>query len=103
MVLNVTQNALRELAKISKPHKYIKIFVSSGGCNGIQWNMTHVAKNKLESKDEKVNSYLVVDGISVFHLLGSTLDYKKSLKASEFTLSNPNAAGSCGCGKSFNI
>ena len=103
MVIKITQSALKQLTKISKPEQYVKLYVSSGGCNGIQWNLQHVCKSKVNNLDEKVNEHLVVDGMSVFHLVGSILDYSTSLKASEFIIDNPNANSACGCGKSFSI
>ena len=103
MVIKVTSQAYAQLAKINKPREYIKLFVSSGGCSGIQWGLTPVAKESIHSRDEVVNEHLVVDNVSVFHLLNSELDYKTSLKASEFIISNPNASHQCGCGKSFTV
>ena len=101
MVLKITSNAMMQLKQIFKQDHIIKVFVSSGGCSGVQWNMKHIPINEINKSDEQVNKYLVVDSVSVFHLLGSTLDYNRSLKASEFIINNPNAVHSCGCGKSF--
>lgn len=103
MVIKVTSNAFKQLARIKEPNKYIKICVSSGGCSGIQWNIDHIETSQINKNDEIINEHLIVDQYSVFHLLGSVLDYNSSLKAAEFTLNNPNANHSCGCGKSFSI
>ena len=103
MVIKVTSQAFAQLAKINKPHEYIKLFVSSGGCSGIQWGLSSVSKGSIHVRDEVVNEHLVVDSISVLHLLNSVLDYHTSLKASEFIISNPNASHQCGCGKSFGV
>lgn len=103
MVIKVTSQAFAQLAKINKPHEYIKLFVSSGGCSGVQWGFKPIAKESIHPRDEVVNEHLVVDSVSVFHLLNSVLDYQTSLKASEFIISNPNASHQCGCGKSFSV
>ena len=99
----ITKHALVQLSRICKPSEYIKLFVTSGGCSGIQWGMKPISKNNVHAQDIVVNRHLVVDHMSEFHLLGSVLDYQTSLKASEFIISNPNANHQCGCGKSFNV
>ena len=101
MVIKLTQTAITQLAKIQKPNNFLKLFVSSGGCSGVQWELKHA--DLLHKNDEKVSDHLVVDHMSVFHLLGSVLDYQITLKASEFVLKNPNAQHACGCGKSFSL
>jgi iron-sulfur cluster assembly accessory protein len=103
MVIQVTPIALKQISKIIKPGKVIKICVTSGGCSGFQWNMNFIEPKEVHKNDEVVHKVLVVDRHSVFHLLGSVLDFSSSLKATEFTISNPNANHSCGCGKSFSI
>ena len=44
---------------------------------------------------------VVIDPASQEHLKGATLDYKDGLQGAGFTISNPNAERSCGCGQSF--
>ncbi|MCB2013064.1 MAG: iron-sulfur cluster assembly accessory protein, partial [Geminicoccaceae bacterium] len=46
---------------------------------------------------------VVVDGMSLMYVLGSTLDYVENLTGSYFRVDNPNASSSCGCGTSFSI
>ncbi len=46
---------------------------------------------------------VVVDDISLQYLAGSELDFIENLEGAYFTLNNPNATSSCGCGTSFSI
>jgi iron-sulfur cluster assembly accessory protein len=81
--------------------KHLRIFVQGGGCSGFEYGFTF---------DERKPNDLVVaqDGIEVLldlfskpYLEGCEVDYKESLMGSGFSVKNPNAAGTCGCGHSF--
>jgi iron-sulfur cluster assembly protein/iron-sulfur cluster insertion protein len=80
----------------------LRVAVRPGGCSGFSYEMffdTDIADDDLESivADVKV----VVDPASASLLIGSTLDYKDGLQAAGFSINNPNATRSCGCGQSF--
>ena len=81
--------------------KHLRIFVQGGGCSGFEYGFTF---------DERKDNDTVVaqDGIEVLlylfsrpYLEGCEVDYKESLMGSGFSVKNPNAAGTCGCGHSF--
>jgi len=97
-VVYITEAAMVHLKGISRNGHYTRLYVKSGGCNGVSWDIEHVTQ--LDSKDTKVNDHLTIENSSLFHVIGSTLDYTKSLAGNFFTLSNKNKT-SCGCGKSF--
>jgi len=44
---------------------------------------------------------VVVDPASAQYLSGASLDYKDGLQDAGFTINNPNAQRTCGCGQSF--
>jgi iron-sulfur cluster assembly protein/iron-sulfur cluster insertion protein len=44
---------------------------------------------------------VLVDPSSAQLLTGATLDYKDGLNQAGFSIDNPNATRSCGCGQSF--
>lgn len=102
-MISITHNARNQLMKICKSNEYIKLYVLSGGCSGIQWDMKNIFKNEIHKNDEIVNDKLVIDHHAIFHLLKCKLDYKTTLKSSGFVLENPNASHTCGCGKSFSF
>ena len=45
---------------------------------------------------------VVVDRMSVPYLSGATIDFADTIEKQGFTIDNPNAAGTCACGESFN-
>ena len=46
---------------------------------------------------------VVLDQMSYPYILGSKIDYVENLMGSKFTVENPNASSTCGCGASFSI
>ena len=80
----------------------LRLGVVGGGCSGLSY------KFKFESKPLPTDRVFEVDGVSLVvdpksyeYLNGLTLDYQESLMEQVFVFNNPNAAKSCGCGKSF--
>ncbi|MEM7330458.1 MAG: iron-sulfur cluster insertion protein ErpA [Chloroflexota bacterium] len=84
------------------PDYGLRVFVSGGGCSGMQYGMALEAEarpydNVVESSGVKV----FIDPTSMMYLTGATIDYEDSLMGGGFKIDNPNAASSCGCGTSF--
>jgi len=83
--------------------KALRIFVQGGGCSGFQYGFTFSEK---EEGDEvtKFNAFeVVIDPMSLPYVNGCQVDWVDSLQGAGFTVKNPNAKGSCGCGSSFNV
>lgn len=83
---------------------FFRISVLSGGCSGFQYKFDLTSSIDLQDlifKGEEVS--LVTDPISYEFLKNVTLDYVQDLMGAAFTLKNPNAATSCGCGNSFGL
>ncbi len=81
----------------------LRIFVSGGGCSGLQYGMA--LDNNLRIGDvtaEFDGVKVIIDEVSINYMRGSTVDYVDDLMASGFKIDNPNATASCGCGTSFN-
>lgn len=84
--------------------KLLRLSVERGGCAGSQHSMKYIQNDAVDPHDEVVtagNTKLVVDGKSVLHLIGSTLDYHATDVSEGYTVDNPNIMGACGCGNSF--
>ena len=59
MVVKVSNSALQQLKNIHKQGFISQIFVSSGGCSGIKWDIVQIPLSQLKNKDEKINNYLL--------------------------------------------
>jgi iron-sulfur cluster assembly accessory protein len=80
----------------------LRVAVRPGGCSGFSYEMffdTEVADEDLRATFGAVN--VVVDPSSAMLLEGATLDYKDGLQEAGFSIDNPNAQRTCGCGQSF--
>lgn len=84
------------------PNHALRVFVSGGGCSGLQYGMAFEAD--VQETDEVFMSdgvRLVIDPTSMMYLHGATIDFVDSLMGGGFRIDNPNAVSSCGCGHSF--
>ena len=76
----------------------LRIAVQPGGCAGLRY--------QLFFDDREIDVVggvrLVVDRMSVPYLAGARIDFQDTIESQGFTIDNPNAAGSCACGDSFN-
>jgi len=103
-MLHISSSAAKQLRKISK-HKYILFYVQGGGCNGFHYKFesTNEKPKPLDEIVEHEDIKIIIDSTSVFHLLGTTIDWKKDIMGETFHFENPNAASQCGCGTSFSV
>jgi len=80
----------------------LRVAVRPGGCSGFSYEMyfdTERADEDLEKEFGEIR--VVVDPSSAQLLEGATLDYKDGLNEAGFSIDNPNAQRTCGCGQSF--
>jgi iron-sulfur cluster assembly accessory protein len=80
----------------------LRVAVRPGGCSGFSYDMffdTEVADDDLTADYSGVK--VVVDASSAMMLEGATLDYADGLNQAGFSINNPNAQRTCGCGSSF--
>ncbi len=82
----------------------LRVYVTGGGCSGFQYGFAFDEEYQ-EDDTEVVRDgvKLVVDPLSFQYLVGSEVDYLENLEGARFTVTNPNAASTCGCGASFSI
>jgi iron-sulfur cluster assembly protein/iron-sulfur cluster insertion protein len=90
------------LKEEGNPEMFLRVAVRPGGCSGYSYEMffdTDLLSDDLESSSGGVR--VVVDPASASLLVGATLDYKDGLQGAGFSINNPNATRTCGCGQSF--
>ncbi len=84
------------------PDLALRVAVRPGGCSGFSYEMffdTDVADDDVLQSFGDVR--VVVDPASASLLVGATLDFKDGLTDAGFSINNPNATRTCGCGQSF--
>jgi iron-sulfur cluster assembly accessory protein len=90
------------LAQEGNAELALRVAVRPGGCSGFSYEMffdSDVADDDVVSTFGTVR--VVVDPSSASLLVGSTLDFKDGLQGAGFSINNPNASRTCGCGQSF--
>ena len=109
-MLNLTEAATKKLGEIiaeqthasTEPIAGLRVFVTKGGCSGYSYGMSLAPQ--AEAGDwvgEFGGVKVMVDPQSAPVLDGVQIDYVESLQGSGFSIHNPNAVRSCGCGSSF--
>ena len=100
--LEFTDSAKKQIEKITKSEekKYFRISVQGGGCSGFKYNFSF--DDKIE-KDDVLFNNAVIDKQSLDIIAGSTVDFKKEMIGESFSINNPKASASCGCGLSFSV
>ena len=81
--------------------KSLRVFVEKGGCSSFQYGFAFDEKKEGDSELAVEGLTVLVDPQSAPLLQGAVIDFKEDFSGSGFTISNPNAKKSCGCGTSF--
>lgn len=104
-MITLTDSAAQKVAQLIEAEGTdlaLRVAVKSGGCSGFSYDMyfdSDIASDDVTLTFGQVK--VVVDPASAPMLEGASLDYKDGLTEQGFSISNPNATRSCGCGKSF--
>lgn len=107
-MLTVTQNATNKIKELlteeNNPDLKLRIFVQGGGCSGFQYGFTFDETTNEDDFDLDLGGvHLLVDSMSSQYLQGAEVDYTVSLAGSQFSIKNPQATTTCGCGSSFAV
>jgi iron-sulfur cluster assembly protein len=105
-IVSLSPDAITQLRNLlsqeNNPQLGLRVFVSGGGCSGLQYGMA--LDDQVRPEDEVVEQEgvrILVDDWSANYLRGSEIDYVSGLMGAGFTVHNPNAVHSCSCGHSF--
>ena len=105
-MITLTETATSKVGELIKAEGEeglaLRVAVRPGGCSGFSYEMffdTDVAEDDVLTAYGDVK--VVVDPSSAQLLAGATLDYKDGLQGAGFSIDNPNAQRTCGCGNSF--
>jgi iron-sulfur cluster insertion protein len=104
--ITVTEAAagkIRELlSEEGKLESGLRVFVQGGGCSGFQYGLMIEESGGIGDQLFVSNGVrLFVDPVSVSYLKGAEVDFVDTITGGGFTIKNPNATSTCGCGSSF--
>ncbi len=105
-LLTLTNAAVEKVKYFAKTmpdseRKPLRVFVQGGGCSGFQYGFTFDELKEGDNSWEQNGVTILVDPQSAMYLKDSTVDYVEDFRGAGFSVTNPNATGGCGCGKSF--
>lgn len=84
------------------PDTVLRVFVRAGGCSGFSYGLAFDGNTSDNDEVfEKQGIRVVVDPASAMYLRGAQIDYIDNVMGGGFTVRNPNAVQTCGCGQSF--
>ena len=107
--LTISENALNRIKIIQDQEGkgFLRITVDGGGCSGFSYSFKFDNKTLEDDIIASTNKYgeptLVTDNTSLTYLAGSEITWKEDLNGAAFSIDNPNATSSCGCGTSFSV
>lgn len=107
-MLTITENAANKIKEVIEEEGNtdlkLRIFVQGGGCSGFQYGFT---LDELQNDDDfSIDAHgisVLVDSMSFQYLQGAEINYVDDISGSQFTIKNPNAETTCGCGSSFSM
>jgi iron-sulfur cluster insertion protein len=92
------------IAEENNPNLRLRVFVQGGGCSGMSYGFTFdETQNEDDFSIDKDGVSLLVDSMSMQYLNDAEIDYKEDLMGANFSIKNPNAETTCGCGSSFSV
>jgi iron-sulfur cluster insertion protein len=107
-VITISDSAKEKIKDLlyeeGNPKLALRTFVQGGGCSGFSYGFTFDEDINEDDFEIPLDEFkLLVDSMSMQYLTGATIDYTDDLTGSQFTIKNPNATTTCGCGSSFGV
>ena len=105
-MINVSSSAASKITELlteeQKPNSGLRVFVQGGGCSGFQYGLMIEESGGVGDQLFESNGVrLFVDPVSISYLKGAEVDFVDTITGGGFTIKNPNATSTCGCGSSF--
>lgn len=107
-MINLTESTISKLKELiaeeDNPDLKLRVFVQGGGCSGFQYGFTFDDEQNEDDFDFNFDGVpVLVDSMSAQYLQGATIKYTTDAMGSSFSIDNPQATTTCGCGSSFSI
>jgi iron-sulfur cluster insertion protein len=102
--IDFTDAASLRVLEMKEEKENLRVYIAGGGCSGFSYGF------KLDEREidgdvgiTKNGVQLLIDPMSYQYLEGIVVDFIQDLQGARFSVSNPNARTTCGCGSSFSI
>jgi iron-sulfur cluster insertion protein len=107
-MITITESAKNKIAEVlseeNNPKMRLRMYVQGGGCSGMSYGFTlDDEQNEDDFEIPAGSSSVLVDSMSLQYVSGSEVDYVDDLQGSRFSIKNPAAVTTCGCGSSFSV
>lgn len=107
-MIEITESAKTKIKDLlheeGNPNLSLRTFVQGGGCSGFSYGFTFDEIANEDDFEIPLDEFKVlVDAMSMQYLQGAVIDYKEDLRGSSFSIKNPQAVTTCGCGSSFGV
>ncbi len=103
--MNITETAQKRLKALldeETDSTYFRVGVTGGGCAGFNYGFSLDSTKNLDDNPIPCDGFeVLVDALSWEFLKNTVVDYEEDLTGAGFTIQNPDAASTCGCGTSF--
>ena len=105
-MIDLNEAAINKLKNLieeeGNPDLKLRVFVQGGGCSGFQYGFTFDEEQNEDDFDFNFNGVkLLVDSMSAQYLQGARIKYTEDAMGASFSIDNPQAQTTCGCGSSF--
>lgn len=107
-MIQITESAKQRIVELlneeNNPDLKLRTFVQGGGCSGFSYGFTFDEDQAEDDWELPIGQFkILVDAMSMQYLEGAEIDYEESLEGAAFSIKNPNAQTTCGCGSSFSV
>lgn len=105
-IVTITEAAAYQIKEMMKHNEeegsFLRVAVKGGGCSGLSYGMgfeQEAGENDQQLEQHGINVLISKEDAPILN--GTIVDYKQSMMGGGFTIDNPNAIATCGCGSSF--
>lgn len=107
-MVEITESAKAKILDLfleeGDPELKLRTFVQGGGCSGMQYGFTFDDEQSEDDFEIPLgDTKILIDSMSMQYLAGAVIDYKEDIMGAAFSIQNPNAQTTCGCGSSFSV
>ena len=102
--ITISDSAAQRISELEGDARMLRVSITGGGCSGFQYGFSlDGTRNDDDRLFEQGGIKVVVDQVSLDYIRGAELDFVEEMIGSYFSLKNPNASSTCGCGSSFAV